>query len=345
MNAAKTPPILRAISAAEATAEAPGATPCDLCGGSQFEQVGSLDRHGQELLTGVCTRCGLVAHRNIPSDMELAEFYAAHYRQDYHGETTPSARRVVRAWRNGQRIYSQLAGYIQPGDSVFEVGAGIGCTLQVFQQQGCQAAGIEPGEGFWKFSREQLRANVAKCDLMDVPPEPAHDLILLVHVIEHLNSPTRALSRIRSLLKPGGRLYVECPNLAAPFAQRRRMFHFAHIHNFTPRTLTMMAEKCGFSVEACFGGEDDPNLQMLLRWKATPRLQIDPSSCASTLASLTRHNWLTYHLRAGYLWPRLKKVLHYADEHLFAQRYLRGILQACANMPQPQPPVCRNRAA
>ncbi len=337
---------LRAFSAEHDDLTAlPTATPCDLCQGTQFEQVACLDRRGQSLPTGVCIQCGLVAHLHIPSDAELAEFYARHYRQDYHGEITPSARRVVRAWRNGERVYGQLAPYVAPDDSVFEVGAGIGCTVKVFEQHGCNASGIEPGEGFWSFSREQLHAHIRRCDLMEVPVEPQHDLVLLVHVIEHLNSPTRALTRIRSLLKPGGRLYVECPNLAAPFALRSRMFHFAHIHNFTPPTLAMMAEKCGFTVEARFGTPDDPNLQMLLRWKASPRWQIDPESYPATLKSLSRYNTLTYHLRGGYLWPRLKKVCTYAEEHVLAQRRLRQILAGCRATPEPSEPLHRKQAA
>src|SRR6476619_4618273 len=75
---------------------------CDRCGGRQFEVVSRRDRKGKALDTAVCVRCGLVAHLNVPSDKELAEFYSHHYREEYHGETTPSPRRVVRAWRNGQ---------------------------------------------------------------------------------------------------------------------------------------------------------------------------------------------------------------------------------------------------
>jgi 2-polyprenyl-3-methyl-5-hydroxy-6-metoxy-1,4-benzoquinol methylase len=284
-------------------------------------------------------------HARVPTAAELADFYARHYRQDYHGETTPSARRVVRAWRNGERIYRQLAHYVKPGDRVFEVGAGIGCNVKVFQQQGCLASGIEPGEGFWQFSREKLRASIARCDLMQIAAEPRYELVLLVHVIEHLASPTESLTRIRKLLHPGGRLYVECPNLAAPFAVRSRLFHFAHIHNFTPRTLTMLAEECGFEVEARFGAADDPNLQMLLRRAGAGRLRIDPQSYPETLERLSRYNALTYHLRWNYLWPRCRKVLTYLDEQVLAGRRLRRILKRCAETEPTGDPCSQKQAA
>ena len=87
----------------------------------------------------VCTTCGLIAHANIPSEEELQAFYATDYRQDYHGEITPSNRRVMRAWKNGQRIERRLSAWTKPGHRVFEIGAGIGCTVKAFQRTGCLA--------------------------------------------------------------------------------------------------------------------------------------------------------------------------------------------------------------
>ena len=82
---------------------------CDLCGADQFETVGKLDRKGKPLETVVCTTCGLVAHGQIPTEAELEAFYATDYRKDYHGEISPSSRRVMRAWKNGMRIERRLS--------------------------------------------------------------------------------------------------------------------------------------------------------------------------------------------------------------------------------------------
>lgn len=306
------------------------AATCDLCGCQRFERISQLDRHGAALDTGVCVQCGLVAHLEMPSDAQLARFYAQEYRQQYHGESSPSARRLVRAWANGQRIYRQLAGCVRPGDRVFEVGAGIGCTVKVFEQAGCRSTGVEPHEGFREFSRLELHADVVDGDLSSLPSLPPQDLVLLVHVIEHLKSPTAALRCIHELLKPGGRLYVECPNLAAPFARRSQLFHLAHLHNFTPATLSMLAEKCGYIVERRYSTHDDPNLQMLLKRTDTAQLVVETESYRQTVDSLTRYNALTYHLRLGYLAPRVKKLLAYAGEHLFAYRRAQEILSSCA---------------
>ncbi len=93
---------------------------CDLCDGTEFELIARHDRRGKELLTGVCKQCGLVSHWNIPSEVNLQDFYATRYRREYHGELTPSARRVMRAWRNAKRIQSQLEPSLKPGSDIFD---------------------------------------------------------------------------------------------------------------------------------------------------------------------------------------------------------------------------------
>jgi SAM-dependent methyltransferase len=303
---------------------------CDLCDGIHFHLIGRFDRKGRSLDTGICATCGLVAHWTIPTDEQLNEFYATRYRDEYHGERTPSARRVMRAWRNGQRIYDQLAPLVAPDDEVFEIGAGIGCTVKCFERHGHSAAGIEPNRGFQEFSRDRLKANVTGDYLFDLPPLAAHDVVLLVHVIEHFRSPRAALEHIHRLLKPAGRLYVECPNLGAPFTTRGKLFHFAHIHNFTPVTLRMMVGRCGFDLESEFSAPRDPNLQMLFRRTEQAQLVIDHDSCRQTLAALTRYNALTYHLRWNYLAPRVTKLASYFGERLFAKRYVGRLLRQCA---------------
>jgi SAM-dependent methyltransferase len=304
--------------------------PCDLCRGDSFEVVGETDRRGDFLSTVVCRRCGLVSHGKIPTDDELAVYYGRDYRRDYHGETTPSPHRVIRAWKNGQRLLRRLQPYLHRGDRVFEVGAGIGCTVKSFELAGYDAAGIEPNEGFAGFSRDQLRSTVRVGQLDDADRDPPRDLMLLIHVIEHFNRPGQALRRMHCLLKPGGRLYVECPNIAAPHAAPDKLFHYAHIYNFTPRTLGMLARSCGFEVEKTFSTDRDKELQVLLRRVERERLDIEHGSYATTMEALNRYNRFTYHSRPSYVADRLRRLAVHWSEHAFRRRRLKRIVDCCA---------------
>lgn len=304
-----------------------GERSCCLCESTDFEIVGTLDRNRSPLVTVMCSHCGLISHRDIPTDAELTAFYESRYRLEYHGERRPAARRVMRAWKNGVRILRQLSPHIPQGARVLEIGAGLGCTVKNFQDAGFDAAGVDPGIDFTQFSVSELGANMSQQALMDVSGPP-RDAILLIHVIEHLNVPDESLLRIRQLLAADGLLYVECPNLDAPVARRSQLFHFAHIYSFTPATLQMLAERCGFELVSRFGGRSDANLQMLFRRSDSRRFTITPDARRRTLARI-RMGAVRYHVRPAYLMDRLVKLLGYLSEKVFAERFVERLIARC----------------
>jgi SAM-dependent methyltransferase len=303
--------------------------PCDLCEQDRFTVVSQFDRRGGPLTTVACRSCGLISHENVPTNAELADYYREHYRADYHGEFTPSAYRVVREWNRGQELLRLLNSYLRPQEAVFEIGSGIGCTVKSFECAGYEALGVEPGDGFRSFATNQLGATVVAGVLSDLPAEPLGDMALLVHVLEHLNSPTMALQHIRRLLRPGGRLYIEVPNAAAPHAAPGKMFHYAHIYNFTPATLQMLAHKARFRVRTWLSPKYDRNIRVLLEPTESPEWQVDPVSYDATLEVLNRYSTLSYHMRWEYVQVRLQTVLSHASDRVRAKARMKRIVERC----------------
>jgi len=303
--------------------------PCDLCLGNRFELIARRDRRGGELETVLCRRCGLISHGRIPTDEDLANFYSVTYRQDYHGEVTPSPRRVVRAWKNGKRLVHLLGSFLRPTDRVFEIGAGIGCTVKQFELAGFDAHGIEPGEGFGGFGKNRLHANLENQSLEDVPVEPVNDLVLLVHVIEHLRSPAHALRTMHGMLSTGGKLYVECPNVEAPHAAPGKLYHYAHIYNFTHLTLRTLAESCGYELVEQFSATPDRSLAMLFVKGDHPRLRIDSGHYQHAISHLKKYNWFSYHLRPSYWLERATTVATHYAERRGSTGKLNAILDLC----------------
>jgi SAM-dependent methyltransferase len=303
--------------------------PCDLCGRGGFEVVARIDRQRRPLSTVICRTCGLVSHEQLPNDRELADYYRHQYRQDYHGAAAPTPHRVLRAWAGGEWLRRRIQRYVPPGSHICEIGAGLGCTVKSFQLAGYAAEGIEPGRGFQQFARERLRAQVARASLFDLPARPSYDFVLLVHVIEHFNSPRRALTHVRSLLKPGGQLYIECPNLGAPHAAPGKLFHFAHIHNFTPDTLRMLAEACGFELVARLSAPRHRALRMVVRRVESARLEIEIDSYRRTREALNRFSPLGYHLRPAYWLDRCLRDLRFISHHILARQRLHWLVRRC----------------
>jgi hypothetical protein len=74
-------------------------------------------------------------------------------------------------------------------------------------------------------------------------------------LIEHLIDPLEALAKVRTILVPGGRVFLETPNLASPNARlaARRVwggYHFPrHLYLFSPETMTDALRRVGLELE------------------------------------------------------------------------------------------------
>jgi len=62
---------------------------------------------------------------------------------------------------------------------------------------------------------EKFYAKDLDRDPLDDVPDNYFDAVIFSHVIEHLNNGDRVLRELVSKLKPGGRIYVEFPNLTS----------------------------------------------------------------------------------------------------------------------------------
>ena len=310
--------------------ESPRRDPCNLCGGGEFRQLSRRDRKSQELITVACCQCGLVSHEQIPTDQELTDYYRCQYRHEYQQEYSPSAYRVVREWSRGEKLVKMVRPFLEPTDRVLEIGSGIGCTVKQFELAGFASSGIEPGEGFCHFSREQLQASVKQASLGEMARQPAAELIMLVHVLEHLNRPLQALQHLGDLLTDGGQLYVEVPNFGLPHVAPAKLFHFAHIYNYSVATLTMLGQASGFEVEQAFSDSQDRHLRILFRKSKEVEFHLDTTAYQQSIDALTRYNVWSYHCRSSYLVDRIKTVWRYRQERRRAKEKLARIGRLCA---------------
>jgi len=89
--------------------------------------------------------------------------------------------------------------------------------------------------------------------LSDAHFPPDHfEVVALYHVIEHFHSPRTEVREMCRILRPGGWLVIETPNIATIWYRllsgRWRQFIPDHIFFFTPQTMTRLCEENGFKV-------------------------------------------------------------------------------------------------
>lgn len=223
-------------------------TPCRLCEGTERQVLATRGRGLVPLTTVACRGCGLVSHHPLPDPAEVAAFYATRYRMAYKGGWEPKRKHALRALRGAIARARRLAPLLRPGAPVLDVGASSGEFTYVMQRAGFAARGIEPNLGYADFARRTYGIAVESGGLEEAAIAPGSlDLVTLNHVLEHLADPWDALRRIGQSLAPGGLVFIEVPNLAGVRKQAANTFHPAHIWNFTPPTLAMLAWQAGFA--------------------------------------------------------------------------------------------------
>ena len=114
------------------------------------------------------------------------------------------------------------------------------------------AMGVEADEKSSRAARAN-GLNVFSGTLRDARfPNRHFDAAAMYHVIEHVPSPREELRELRRVIKPGGWLTLEAPNIATVWYRllgaRWRQIIPDHIFFFTPGTITTLCERSGFEV-------------------------------------------------------------------------------------------------
>ncbi|MBI3426034.1 MAG: class I SAM-dependent methyltransferase [Acidobacteria bacterium] len=132
-------------------------------------------------------------------------------------------------------------------------------------------------------------------------PSEQFDVALLYHVIEHLPSPVAAVRELRRLVKPGGWLVLEAPNIETIWfhllGARWRQFIPDHLFFFAPATLTRLCEEHGFAVREVRAVGKAMSVRLFL--SRLSRLNRPLAAVLTKLCRVVRMEDRTLHLKLG----------------------------------------------
>ena len=297
---------------------------CDLCGTAEHLVFATKGRYGMDLTTAICDGCGLVYTNPRPSEAETEAFYHDQYWGKYKNQSKPDERFFKRRLPKIRPMHAELKPFLRPGASVLEVGCSVGALLSLIRESapGGTVIGIEAHTGHAAFAREEKGLDVRQGLLHELAPQlikGSFDLVVMNHVLEHTLSPTEVLETLHGLLKPGGHLVLEVPNVEAPGSSLGNFFHIAHNYAFSPATIKRLATKTGFAilrVDALDGDLPRTRLFGVFQRPFTPGKapngdmpRDNPEGRAEALRKYDR--W--YLLTAATL---RKKVTHFRRQHL-----------------------------
>jgi SAM-dependent methyltransferase len=152
------------------------------------------------------------------------------------------------------RAFAFVAGGAAQGRSLLEIGCSDAAQLDTFVAAGFRCTGISPGA--------QPSPRVAMIDAFyeERTFDEQFDVVVSRFNLEHIVDLDLFLERIRGDLRPGGRLFVQVPNVRR-FLDLGLLNVFAHEHTqyFCHRSLQQLLDRTGFTV-SLLAGADDPSL-------------------------------------------------------------------------------------
>ncbi len=253
----------RATASIQPPPPAAPAACCPVCGGNDLStysdgadatltaaDLGSSRQsvaHGRILR---CRTCRFGFRQSRPSEAELAGLYRdldpTVYEREAYGRTRIARRHL--------KIVERFA---RPG-TLLDAGCASGAFLRCAADAGWKITGVEPSEVLSAKAQQTLagRGLVLCAPLQRANLRPSSfTAITLWDVLEHVPDPRAFLEHCAALLKPGGHLFVNVPDLdslqARLLGQRWPLLLAEHLNYFNRSSLKLCAEMAGLRWVSC----------------------------------------------------------------------------------------------
>lgn len=236
---------------------------CPLCEGKELTELLKAKDHtvSQEAFPiVVCGDCGFTFTQDVPDEEHIGPYYQS---EDYISHSNTKQGLVNRAYHwardymlgSKKRLVEQHFP-IEAGKErrLLDIGSGTGYFLNVMNQGGWQAMGVEPDSGARNFARKTFDLEVKSLDALFEFPENRFDVITMWHVLEHVHRLDETFEQIGKCLDKNGTLVIAVPNCDSLDAKHYQEFWAGwdvprHLYHFTPKTMQLLAKNHHFAIK------------------------------------------------------------------------------------------------
>ena len=222
---------------------------CPLCGGE--DQDLWCRSHSYRIVK--CSSCGFVFTKEVPS----VDFLRRIYEPGYTNAKDDFKPRGGIGRKLKYLIFSRwIQRFFSPRQTIhaLEVGCGQGDFLRsVHRIPRFEAQGVDFAEAPLSYAKSLgLKVSQGDFDSQKFDSE-TFDLIVALHVLEHVQDVNETLKKMYRLLKPKGMIFLVCPcvsHIKAKLAGESWKYIGppGHLWYFSPGTLRSFLEKAGFEV-------------------------------------------------------------------------------------------------
>ena len=204
-----------------------------------------------------CNGCGIQFLDPRPADEEIPGLYPESY-IPYRMDELPAPVRAARDWVQSAKVRA-IAKYARTGCRILDLGCGGGALLRLLRRRGdasWRLAGWDyPGSHVARLAADGF-------DVLQAPIAAEHvcarsaDCVVMNQVIEHFAAPDEIVRLTKTLLAPGGFVFIETPDTSGFDARLFRSrywggYHFPrHLVLFDGSNLCRLLEREGFSITA-----------------------------------------------------------------------------------------------
>ena len=206
-----------------------------------------------------CTACGSLFLDPAPTGADIPGFYPPRY------WWAPSSRALARLENTYRRLalrdhvvfVEQAIAHARVNESrvrLLDVGCGPGTLIGILKAKGHDVLGLDLSAEAAAVAAREHGVTVVNATLEGASfPDASFGVVTMFHVLEHVLDPRAVLAEVHRVLRPGGRVVLQVPNIDS---WQSRLFGGAwhgldvprHTIDFSARSLQLLLESSGFAV-------------------------------------------------------------------------------------------------
>ena len=233
---------------------------CPLCGNGHIHPVLSAEDYTvshEHFDIWECSQCSVRFTQNAPSPQEIGKYYQS---ENYISHSDTSSGLINNLYHRVRRrtlirkkkLMESFTG--KKTGSILDVGCGTGAFLHTMKQAGWEVTGLEPDENAAKKAKELYGIAPIKADEIYNLSAASFDAITMWHVLEHVHDLHGYMKKLKSLLKPGGKLFIAVPNYTSYDAANYKQYWAAydvprHLYHFSPKSMKELFTLHGLNIE------------------------------------------------------------------------------------------------